>query len=86
MTSELIPFGGKRWGLIAAIRANLPTRTKLTARRIREWIGRGLLAAYKLGQLWVVAMEDVLTVEASTRGNTRKRGGVPRGTKRVAHT
>lgn len=86
MTSELIPVKGKRWGLIAAILANLPKRTRVTARRIREWIGRELLVAYKLGRLWVVAMEDVLAVEASTRGNTSKRGGVPRGTKRVAHT
>lgn len=88
--TELIENDGKRWGLIAAVLANLPKAAKITARRIRDWIGRGLLAAHKMAGrgLYIVALEDVLTIEQRTRETVAKRGGTKRGTTRqkAAHT
>lgn len=87
MGGGLIEVAGKRWGVIAAVLAALPRAAKVTAQRISAWVRTGKLTAQRLQggrgrPALVVALEDVLEVERSTRQTTAKRGGPKRGTPR----
>jgi hypothetical protein len=80
----LIEQAGKRWGMIAAILGAIPKAARVTAARIRDWVRRGLLTAHHAGRNVIVALEDVLAVERSTRQTAAQRGGAKRGTKTAA--
>jgi hypothetical protein len=78
----LIEAAGKRWGVIAAVLAALPTKARVTARLIQDWVRQGKLTAERIAGrgrgLLVVALEDVLAIERETRQTRAKRGGRPR--------
>lgn len=86
--NQLIERAGKHWGAIAIVLASLPAAARVTAQRVRDWVRRGKLRAEKLAGkgrgILVVALEDVLEVERSTRQTTAKRGGTKRGTRKNA--
>lgn len=83
---DLVEYAGKRWGAIAAVLAHLPKAAKVSAQRIRDWVRRGLLVAQKIAGkgkgLLIVALDDVLAVERTTRQTTAARGGKTRGASR----